>query len=195
MRRIRQHGQFLWQFMRKPHATGAIAPSSARLAKMICAGMELHKADVVAEFGGGTGAFTRTIMEHVKPESNFLVFEINKSLARTLQRSLPQVDVITDSAANLSAHLESRGLSHVNSVVCGLPWAIFSEELQNNILSAMVDNMPPGGRFATFAYIHAVWFPAARNLRRRLQKYFSKVEASPIVWGNLPPAFVWHCTK
>ena len=61
--------------------------------------------------------------------------------------------------------------------------------------STIVESLRPGGTFATFAYLHALCLPNARRFRKRLESVFTKVELSPVVWMNLPPAFVYRCTK
>lgn len=195
MARVLQNMRFLWQYLRKPLTTGAIAPSSPDLARAIVGGLGLSEADTIAEFGAGTGVFTQVIRQTAGPNAKILVFEINPSMAAMLRQNLPPVEVITDSAANLGRHLKERDLDSVDCVVCGLPWASFSDELQDAILQALVENLCPGGRFATFAYVHACWFPTAKRFRAKLGKLFTRVEASQVVWGNVPPAFVWRCTK
>lgn len=187
--------RFAWQFVRQPRETGAIAPSSARLARMMVTDMGLETARAVAEFGAGTGVFTRAILETVPERADLLAFEINPKLAAILAAEAPGAEVIVDSAANLASHLDRRGLSEVDAIVCGLPWAIFPESLQDELLAAASGCLAPGGRFATFAYLHACWFPAARRLKAKLLDAFSQVEASPVVWRNLPPAFVWRCVR
>ena len=53
----------------------------------------------------------------------------------------------------------------------------------------------PGGQFATFAYLQGLLLPAGQRFKDKLAQSFSKVEKSPTVWRNLPPAFVYRCTK
>jgi phospholipid N-methyltransferase len=185
--------RFLGAFLRRPFTTGAVAPSSAHLAREIVSHIGLEKAKVVAEFGAGTGVFTREILKRVSPEARVLVFEINPSMASMLKKNVPGADVIVDSVQKLPVHLAQRELKEVDCIVCGLPWAVFSEELQNSILSAMAKHMAPDGRFATFAYVHAAWFPSARKLRKKLETHFCRIESSPVVWRNFPPAFIWRC--
>jgi phospholipid N-methyltransferase len=192
---FKHHAQFLWQFARRPNTIGAVAPSSPHLARMMCARVRLGEADVVAELGGGTGAFTRHIITHAGRHTRILVFEINPRLAEMLRRACPRAEVINDSAVRLGDHLRRREIERVDHVVCGLPWAVFDDRKQHDVLRAIAMHLAPGGSFATFAYLHAAWFSNARKFRRRLQRHFAAVEASPIVWRNLPPAFVWRCTR
>ena len=50
----------------------------------------------------------------------------------------------------------------------------------------------PHGAFTTFAYLHALWSPPARRLRRELERTFQEVVPGRTVWANLPAALVYH---
>jgi phospholipid N-methyltransferase len=70
----------------------------------------------------------------------------------------------------------------------------YSTELRV-LLDATVGALRSGGRFATFAYTHAARMPRARKFRDLLESRFTSVTTSPIVWRNVPPAFVYRCRK
>jgi len=192
---MRDNLRFLTTFMRHPVTTGAIAPSSRALAEHMADDMGIEHADTVVELGPGTGAFTRVIETRLRPEALYLALELDRGFAGTLARRFHRVEIINDSAVNLVEHLESRGRGHADAVICGLPWAVFPPELQEAILSAVVRGLRPGGRFATFAYVHAAWFPMARQFHRRLASRFGKVTRTPVVWRNVPPAFIYRCER
>jgi phosphatidylethanolamine/phosphatidyl-N-methylethanolamine N-methyltransferase len=48
--------------------------------------------------------------------------------------------------------------------------------------------------FSTFAYIHALKMKKAQSFEKLLREKFKSVKRSKIVWGNLPPALVYHCS-
>ena len=133
--------RFLWQFMANPITTGAVAPSSRQLAEAMVAEIGLPEARTIAEFGAGTGSFTRLILDHADPDANILSFEINPSMADMLGHAVPGVHVIVDSAAKLGHYLQEHGLSEVDCVICGLPWASFSDGLQNELLAALDEHV------------------------------------------------------
>ena len=187
--------KFLTAFLRNPNSIGAVTPSSRRLAKAMTRQMGIHEANVVVELGPGTGAFTSTILDEMRPQGHYLAVELNEDFARRLTQKHPGLDIVVGSAEKLDVHLERFALKHADSVICGLPWAAFRAELQESIMKSVVRSLPEGGRFATFAYIHSMWFPAARRFRHLLEANFQSVETSPIIWRNLPPAFVYRCSK
>ena len=174
---------------------GSITPSSAQLARAMVENMGISEADTVVELGPGTGVFTRVIEEQLKPDARFLCFEINRELAARLSHRFPRVQVVNDSVENLDLHLKAAGREGVDAAISGLPWAAFSQERQQRLLDSTVKALKPGGRFATFAYSHAVWLPQARQFRELLDSRFNSVETSKVVWRNMPPAFVYRCHK
>ena len=156
---------------------------------------DLAQADAVAELGPGTGSFTSAILDTIDTKTLFLAFEVNAAFAARLQDRFPAVLVYPDSAERLREYLEQHDKTQVDAVLCGLPWASLPMEVQTSVMQAIVDALRPGGTFATFAYIHALCLPNARRFRKRLESVFSSVERSPVVWRNLPPAFVYRCRK
>lgn len=192
---MRDRAKFLAAFVRRPFDTGSITPSSAHLAREMVEGMDIEKARTVVELGPGTGVFTDLIQGQLADDACFLCFEINRDMAGALSSRFPRVRVVNDSVENLDRHLQAAGRQTVDAAISGLPWANFSAERQTTLLDATVKALRTGGRFATFAYPHAAWLPPGRRFRELLESRFREVEASPVVWRNVPPAFVYRCVK
>jgi len=187
---------FLRQFVAAPGTVGAVAPSSAYLAKKMvgCAGLE--KAGVVLEYGPGTGAFTGEIVRRLRPGCWFAAIELNEAYCEILRKKFPVVRVINDSATNVEAICREAGLGDracVDAVISGLPWASFPEGLQDELLGAMLRVLRPGGEFVTFGYQVGTWMPAGKRFQGKIRRLFSTVERSELVWRNLPPAYVFRC--
>ena len=187
--------KFLRQFIARPFATGAIAPSSVFLARRMVEGLELGEAEAVLEYGPGTGAFTGTILEQLKPRAKFAVIETNPQFAEVFRMRYPRVPLFQDSVVNARRVCDRAGISSVDCIVCGLPWATFSESVQVKCLEEMMRVLKPGGRFATFAYVHGLALRPAKRFANLLANYFSHVSKSPVVWLNVPPAFVYRCRR
>ena len=192
---MRDHIRILGEFVRQPVHTGTVAPSSPWLAECLVEDMGLAEARTVVELGPGTGPFTRLIRERTRADAVVLALELNPRLAAQLVGRFGHVEIVNDSAENLLGHLRSRGRDHADCILSGLPFAGFSQELQRRLLDAVMQSLPSGGRFATFAYVHAAWLPPGRRFRRLLESRFARVARSRIVWRNLPPAFVYRCEK
>jgi phosphatidylethanolamine/phosphatidyl-N-methylethanolamine N-methyltransferase len=173
------------EFLRHPMLTGAIAPSSPRLAGTMTAGLGLERATSVVELGPGTGVFTDAVLALLRSEARLTAFEINPRLASSLRARFPQVDVVTGPAETLP-------VEKVDVVVSGLPWTAMTADRQQRILDAVTAALAPNGRFTTFAYAHTAWTPPARRFAASLRSRFAVVERTSVVWGNLPPAFVYR---
>ncbi|MEM6978990.1 MAG: hypothetical protein AAF539_04925 [Planctomycetota bacterium] len=186
---------FLKRFVAHPGQVGAIAPSSPALVSIMVDWIDWQRAESVVEYGPGTGVFTEAIVQRKRSGTSFFAIERAAELAAITRARCPGVDVCEASADQVLELLRARGQSHADAIVCGLPWASFSEALQQSIMIATHDALSPGGQFATFAYWQGVALPAGRRFARRLKSMFSSVDRSPTAWRNLPPAFVYRCLK
>lgn len=185
----------LGQFLLRPRTTGAIWPSSPSLCRTLAGEIGIEKAASVVELGPGTGAATGIILEAICPDARFFAIELNEEVAKPFRQRFPEVTLYNESAANLPALLKKENLTHVDVIVSGLPWASFPDSLQEELLDAIYAALPENGSFATFAYLQGTLLPTGMKFRKRLAKYFKSVQTSQVVWMNLPPAFVYRCTK
>ena len=181
------------EFLRRPLMTGAIAASSRRLAHAMTEGIGLERARTVVELGPGTGVFTDSILARLGPDARLVAIELNPVFAARLSatRRDPRLTVIRGSAAELTATVGEPA----DAVVSGLPWTVMPREQRGHILDAVAEVLTPGGRFTTFAYLHAAWTPPAHHLTAELACRFDQLERSKVVWANLPPAFVHRAAK
>ncbi|WP_197945895.1 class I SAM-dependent methyltransferase [Phytohabitans suffuscus] len=179
--------RFFREFARAPLSVGAIAPSSAVLARHICAAVPESGDPVVVELGPGTGAFTDVIQRRLGGRGHHLAVELNPVFANRLADRYPGVDIAVGDAAHLGDLLGERGLGRADVIVSGLPWAAFSARRQGSVLDAVRQAMAPDGAFTTFAYVHALWAPPARRLRSAVRTAFEEVVIGRTVWRNVPP--------
>jgi phosphatidylethanolamine/phosphatidyl-N-methylethanolamine N-methyltransferase len=192
---VAEHIEFFQAFIREPASVGALSPSSRSLGKAMIHGFALGSADTVVELGPGTGAFTGLIRERIGKKTTFITLELDQTHVRSLKRRFSDLTVYNDSAEKMPEYLALHGKAKANYIVSGIPWANLPPGQQDRILDAVLMSLAPGGIFTTFAYVHARWLPKAQQFRRSLEMHFSRVETSPVVWGNLPPAFVYRCTR
>jgi phospholipid N-methyltransferase len=178
----------LKEFLLHPRLTGAVAASSPRLARMMTDGMRLERARTVVELGPGTGVFTDAILRRVAPGTRVVAIELNGHLAARLADRYRRhaVEIVHGSAADLTRLVPEP----VDAVVSGLPWTVMAPAVRLRILDAVAAALAPTGAFATFAYAHAAWTPPGRRFAAELAARFAATGTSPLVWRNLPPAFV-----
>ncbi len=188
-------GDFVAEFIRKPGTTASLLPSSSHLARVMVRDAGLADAEAVLEYGPGTGVFTPYILRELRPESKFAAIEINPRFASIFKTVHPAVTLFEDSVENVAAICASLQVAGVDCVISGLPWAFFPKSVQISILDQTMRVLKPGGRFITFGYPHSLVLPAAKHLAALLPNYFTTVSKSPIVWLNVPPAFVYRCVR
>ena len=183
---------FFKTFLANPTQIGAILPSGDALAHSITAPIDYATAQVIVEFGPGTGSFTRVLLRNKRPETRLLALEVNETMADWIAESMPRVELVRDGAQNLLKHLEERGIDKVDAVVSGLPFANFPPALRDAILEGAAAALKPGGLFLSFTYYHSSLIPATHRFKRRLQGLFASVEKIPVM-KNAPPAYVLRC--
>ncbi|MEV3856880.1 methyltransferase domain-containing protein [Streptomyces sp. NPDC050095] len=183
------------EFLRCPQQVGAMAPSSRRLATEVAVPVPESGDPVVVELGPGTGAFTGVIQELLGGRGHHLAVEINPRLASALAARHPRVQVLNAEAAALPRLLAECGFGAADVVISGLPWASLARPVQRATLDSVRQVLAPQGAFTTFGYVHATCLASARRFRRMLGTSFEEVVPGRTVWGNLPPAFVYHTRR
>ncbi len=196
---------FIREFFRNPAATAAIAPSSRVLADRMVRGIDLGACSSIVEFGPGSGVFTRAMLDRIPHgwarseggAGTFIAIEYNRRMARAVAREFPRATVVIDSAANIEKHCGAQGIAPgtLDAVISGLGWASFPPPLTTEILEATARMLRPGGHFRTFAYHVGLVKRNAWHLRSELRRLFGEVEMAHGAWANLPPAFIYRCTK
>ncbi len=187
--------RFFVKFLTHPLQVGSVWPSGPELCCKMIEDIDFEHMACVVELGAGTGVITHCIAKAVPPQTDIISVELDPKMAEALRESCPRAFVANASAADLDKILASRGHDQASAIISGLPWTNFPKKLQMEILDAIESNLEPGGYFTTFAYMHGFYFPTAQRFRSDLRRRFATVEVLPLVWKNLPPAFVYRCRK
>jgi phosphatidylethanolamine/phosphatidyl-N-methylethanolamine N-methyltransferase len=185
---------FFREFLKNCQNTGAIAPSSQKLAETMMKAARVGEARHVLELGPGTGAFTHEIEKTLAPGAAYLGLDVNPMFIATLRDRFSTLHFEQAEAQHFdyAPFLSNGGF---DTIVSGLPWAALPESIQNALLEKIFSVLKPGGVFATFVYTGIHWMPRGQRFRRLLTHRFPNVELTPTVWGNLPPAFVYVASK
>ena len=187
--------RFFKTFLKAPLQVGALFPSSPILAKKITDPIDYAKADLIVEFGPGTGVFTKILLERKRKETKFVAFEINPQMADYVAENFPEVELVRGSADLLPGYLKEKGYGKVDAVVSGLPFANFPTAVQTKILDGVASSLKPEGMFLAFTYYHSsMTSPTTHRYRAKLKKTFSRVERIPVM-KNIPPAYVMRCER
>jgi phospholipid N-methyltransferase len=176
---------FCQQFFKNPASVGSIVPSSRFLAHKLVGNIEWAQCKTVVELGAGTGAFTKQLLEHKPVYTRLLVFEKDPIFRAELAVKFRNVPLYDD-AVRLVDTLAAEGIEHVECVVCGLPFAMFSHERRQDILAQIQMILETGGQFITFQY--------SPQLYKELCANFSEVKLG-FALLNLPPAIIYTCRR
>ena len=91
---------FFRQWLKNPLATAALSPSSRQLARLMMQELPPGTQRVV-ELGGGTGVFTRALLEHGIRPDRLMVLELNQELHQYLSQRFPNARVVCGDAREL----------------------------------------------------------------------------------------------
>jgi phosphatidylethanolamine/phosphatidyl-N-methylethanolamine N-methyltransferase len=125
----------------------------------------------------------------------YFAIELNPEQVEETKKNCPDVLVYTDSATNIAKYLKQHGVDKCDCIISGLPFANFSESLQNEILETVKTNLTEDGILLTFAYNVSLLTKAGKLFKQKLPEFFRVVNRTRTIWGNLPPAFIYHAIK
>jgi phosphatidylethanolamine/phosphatidyl-N-methylethanolamine N-methyltransferase len=173
---------FLSRLISRPRSIGAIAPSSAALARKIAAQIDANRSGTVIELGPGTGVVTDALIAHGVSSSRLIAVEADPDLASLMRGRFPGLRVIEGDAFHLDRTLPAEETGPLAGVVSGLPLLNFPLEQCRALISSTLARMPLGGPFVQFSYGFTAPVPADDEIT---------VERAGFVLANLPPARVW----
>src|SRR5438477_4143535 len=110
---------FFKRFLKRPFQIASIVPSSKALVERVASKMDFSEPRVIAEYGPGEGVHSREIARRMSPGSQLLLFELDPPFSRDLRRQFadnPRVPVINGDGARLLQELESRRITHCDSI-------------------------------------------------------------------------------
>ena len=179
---------FFRQWLKNPMRMAAISPSSRQLARQMMSQLPPTCRRII-ELGGGTGVFTQALLGHGIVPHDLLVLELNEELHQHLARLFPGVAVVCGDASVLRHIAEQHGFSAdnpANAVISGLGLLSMPRPIQQAILTAAFDCMPPDGRFIQFTY-----GPANPVTREVVEALGLVARRASFTWWNVPPATVY----
>jgi phospholipid N-methyltransferase len=183
---------FFRQWLKNPLGIAAFSPSGRQLARQMIAELPPHATRVV-ELGGGTGVFTRAMLDHGISPRNLLVLELNDELFAHLCEQFPGAHVVHGNAIELKAIAERDGFladGLADAAISGLGLLSMSRALQRSILQSAFSVLKPNGRLIQFTY-----GPSSPVPRELLSEMGLQVRRGGFAWWNVPPAAVYVYTR
>ena len=178
---------FFQRWLANPLSMGSIVPSSIGLRKLISKHVICGADEIVVEFGGGTGAITRALLEAGIPAAKVWSIEIDPELATFLHQTYPDVNVVHGDCRDTKKFIGDALVGKVGTVVVGIPMVLLPVDLQKQIVSAIFSVLPEGRRFILYTYC------ATSPLdMKKLGLKGKRLGWTP---RNFPPASVWGYSK
>ena len=173
--------------MKSFKTSGTITPSSKVLIKALLASIDFTSARWLIELGPGTGCVTRSILERMHPDCVLICFEVNCDFIDQLEALQDsRLRVVNACASSIRTILNGLDIEEVDSIVSSLPLALIDNKVVKKILEAVKTNLRDGGRFLQFQY--------SLSNYAELKPIFKNVKLD-FTFRNMPPAFVYECTK
>lgn len=179
---------FIKEFLKKPRAVGAVAPSSKYLAERMVETIDFKKCNCIVEYGPGTGVFTEKLIARKDEDTLLLIFEVNKEFCEklvALYGHKKNVRIINEGAENVKKYLELYGIKKVSYIVSGLPFTVLPSHISDEILRQTEDILSEDGKFITFQY-SLVKIDLFKD-------YFKEINTRKTI-RNIPPAYVLECS-
>jgi phosphatidylethanolamine/phosphatidyl-N-methylethanolamine N-methyltransferase len=175
---------FLREWLAHPQRTGAVAPSSPKLAAAMARWLPSDPESYVLELGPGTGAVTQALIERGLREDRLVAIENNPKLTRLLRRRFPRAHIITGDAWHLDVLLRehSEPIESVGAVISSLPLLNFPPHKADALAEKIRAILERGGKWVQYSYHLGNGHHKSATRFRRL--------ASKIIWLNIPPARV-----
>ena len=179
---------FLQRWLVDPRRVGAIAPSGRALAELMT--RRVHaRSGRIAEFGAGTGVFTRALLARGVSEGQLVLVERDEAFADRLRERFPRAHVLTMDATRFGEWARAERFA-AGAIVSGLPLLNLDGDSRRHILSSAFSGLNREGVLYQFTY--GLTCPVPMSLLMSLE-----LEATSMgrAWLNLPPASVFRIQR
>jgi phosphatidylethanolamine/phosphatidyl-N-methylethanolamine N-methyltransferase len=184
---------FLWEYCRNFREIGSILPDSTACLNSLLKHVPFESADLIIEFGAGSGTVTREIILRKRRETVFISFEKNHTFCKRLLNDLGRENVyfshadVFDSVKALAARMSNPD-GRVDCIISTLPCSCLDfEALVKNVVLPLLKQ---GGSF--IQYMHVVSLLKGFRLKPLLQKHFNLIDLRFVLF-NLPPVLIYSC--
>jgi len=179
---------FFRQFLNDPMSVGAVVPTSRAAIDGLLRDVDWSRCRLFVEYGPGTGAFTRRVLELARPDARVIGIDPNPCFVDHLRRSLPdpRLTVVQGSAADIEAILAAHGAQKADYILSGLPFSTLPDGMAETIVDATERALEPGGAFLVYQY--------SLFVLPMLKARFAQI-AVDRVWLCIPPARLMRASK
>lgn len=179
---------FMRRVVLSQRTMGAIAPTSASMARRMATLIPASQETVVVDLGAGTGAISAVLGPTLARGGELVAVDRDADLLSALEVTAPWARRVVGDARDLTSLLADLGIRRVDVVLSTLPWTNFDAATQCAILGQVEALLTPDGVFATVMCLPTQLSAGRRRFQRLLRSRFDEMVVSNMVWVNLPPA-------
>ncbi|MBA3649163.1 MAG: methyltransferase [Chitinophagales bacterium] len=180
---------FVSEVLKRETTIGAILPSSRSLVRKMLAKVNFKSAGIIVEFGPGNGIITKEIIRRKNPETRLIIFEVNPDFFKYLKATIgdrKDITIYNRSADLLTETLHEEGIDKADYIISSVPLIRLPKTVSENIILSAHQMLKDGGLFIQFQY--------SLMSQRKLKNLFKDVKTN-FAAINMPPAFIYICTK
>lgn len=165
----------------------SITPSSKYCVRKLCERINFATTDVLVEYGGGTGVFTKHFLEHMRPDARLFVFETNDNFYELLSNiDDNRLTVFHQTVEDILHLLPEDAIGKVDHVVSGIPFSFFDWDMKVDILTKTRQVLKDSGSFLAYQ--------TSGHLKEPLTETFGNY-TTEFCWMNIPPYFIYEAFK
>lgn len=188
---LREWSVFAREALRARHVC-SVVPSTLVTVRKVCRDIPTDRPVFLAEYGPGTGVFTRYLANRLHPESCILAIERNQGFYQELCRwrrvANPRCRLILEHADCREVRKLRRRyrLPAFDYVLSGIPFSMLTERDRDQIVRATFESLGANGSF--------LLYQTTPRMSTRLSKVFDRVERD-WSWFNFPPLAILRARK
>lgn len=167
----------------------SITPSSKYCVRKLCERINFATTDIIVEYGGGTGVFTKHFLDHMRPDARLFVFETNDNFVDLLNNiDDNRLKVFHNSVEDILKLLPEDVCGQVSHVVSGIPFSFFDWKMKIDILTKTRQVLKNDSSGSFLAY------QTSGHLKEPLSETFGNY-TTEFCWMNIPPYFIYEAVN
>lgn len=178
--------QFITTALRDYKKVAAILPSSRFVGRKV-AELLPPNAEIVVEYGPGTGAITLPVLKRLSSRSRVIAIEQNPEFVAILQSYADKrLQVIRGNVLRINEYDKPINIDEADVIIASIPFSYLKPRERRDLIESTYNLLKPGGAFI-LCQVSPLMFP---HLRRRFSSVRLLVEPF-----NLPPVFIMTAYK
>lgn len=181
---------FIREYFKNIKRIGSLVPDSRFCVERLLSHINFQNVRFIVEWGAGSGAVTRAILERMVSSSFLVSFETNPNFFQQLRIiSDPKCKIVQSDAWNSVPILSAFGFGQADCVISTLPASNIPDydSLVSNVLKYI---LAPHGIFVQ--YLHVISVLKGFRLGQILATHFQKIHRDFTMF-NIPPVWIHSC--